>query len=192
MSAPKGVRVVPEGVARFDEKKLPDIALLDTTVWLRALTWADDDGGSCEAFVEAMLHHEKRVLMSAATVAELLRGDASRKIPNRRGIVPVAFDVTAGELLGRIAPKAWLSQFPKGERTFIKFDALIVACAKRWNASCVVSIDGKATMRKVAEAAKIDLVRPDHFLLPLEAGLARADELEAAALAEKRAREAKY
>lgn len=183
MKQPKPVRIVPENVSRFDEKKLPKVALLDTTIWLRALGWADDETASCVSFVEAMIHHERRLLIAAPTISELIRGDVTRKVPNRKGIVPVAFDINAAETLGRLAPKAWLSTFPEGERTFIKFDALIVACAKRWGAECVISIDTKQTMKKVADAAGLPLSDPEDYLLPLEA---------AAALMDRRRREAKF
>lgn len=158
------MKSVPQGVSKFDAARLPDRPLLDTGVWLRALGWAHDPEKLCASFVGALELHEKRRLMAAPTLSELLRGDPKRVVPNGKGIVRVAFDGPAAERLGRVATAEWLGQFPDGIRRGIKYDALIAATGRQASASCLVSWDEDTFIRRICDALELRLHHPRDFL----------------------------
>lgn len=99
------------GAIDIDIAKLPQRALFDTTIVIRALGDRPDDGRSpaCEALWEAMLQNARQVLIAAPTIAEMARKEGARRsIPRRRGVEVVAFDDLAAELLGRSMPNSIL------------------------------------------------------------------------------------
>jgi predicted nucleic acid-binding protein len=152
----------------FDTALLPQSPLLDTTVWLRAFGWqSDQDTVLCSEFVAAMLGQQRKMMMAAPTLSELIRGDASRVIPHTSKIVLVAFDRVAATKLGSIATRDWLTTV-SGLKTAIKFDCLIAACAVRGNADSLVSLDAAGPMVKIAQAFGLRLVHPRELVGPLQ------------------------
>ncbi len=153
-----------EGV--IDTTKLPASMLLDTTVALRGFgAYGDDPRGSvCVALVDACLRQGTSLLIAAPTLAEILRGGATRAVPRVAGVEVVAFDDVAAELLGRVLPQASLQEFATAEGlklTYLKYDALIVACALRYRAGCFVCLDDRqASLRQERGRAS---GRPDGF-----------------------------
>jgi len=77
-------------------------------------------------------------------LAEYLRHDKKSTRPRVSGVEYVAFDDAAAEILGSVFPMAIIMacRTPAGPKDYIKYDAMIVACAKRWNADCIVTLDG--------------------------------------------------
>ena len=99
------------GAIDIDVARLPQRALFDTTVVIRALgdRPADARSPACEALWEAMLQNGRQVLIAAPTIAEMARKEGARRsIPRRRGVEVVAFDDLAAELLGRSMPNSIL------------------------------------------------------------------------------------
>ncbi len=130
----------------MDPKLLPDRCLMDTGVLIRALRQKQDpDTADCADFFEAMVHAQKTILVAAPTLAEVLRSKPETTVPPTRHVVVVPFDRRAAELLGEKMP--WTDQQARAaeasvSRSYIKFDAMIAACAKRWNASVIIALDG--------------------------------------------------
>lgn len=129
----------------IDASLLPEKCLLDTGVLIRALGQrSDSDASACQAFFDAMVaSNGKRMLVAAPTVAEMLRGHP-QPLPRTRSLLVVPFDLRAAELLGTEMPIEVL----KTQRidtnlplSYLKYDAMIVACAKRWDAECIVALD---------------------------------------------------
>jgi predicted nucleic acid-binding protein len=156
------------GAIDIDVAKLPQRALFDTTIVIRALGDRPDDARSpaCEALWEAMLQNGRQVLIAAPTIAEMARKEGARRsIPRRRGVEVVAFDDLAAELLGRAMPNSILqaaTQQAGLPRDYIKYDALIVACAARHRVTHVITLDGDLT--GLAAKVGLSVAKPDDFL----------------------------
>jgi len=157
-------------VAEIDPSTLPQRALFDTGVVIRALGERPDDARSpmCEALWNAMLENGRQILIAAPSLAEMIRQEGKDySIPRRRGVEVVAFDDRAAVELGRRFPERVLlmererSQLPKH---YIKYDAMIVACAIRHRATHLVGLDGALT--GFARAAGIQIVEPIRFEKP--------------------------
>jgi len=153
-------------MADIDPDLLPEKCLLDTGVLIRALGQRQDaESEVCRDFFDAMLLAKKIILVAAPTVAEMLRGNP-QKLPRTRSIIVVAFDREAAELLGTEIPVAVLKETAKTTglpHTYMKFDGMIVACAKRWQADCIVALDSDHT--KLASHISMTVNHPRDFLV---------------------------
>lgn len=157
-------------MVEIDPSTLPQRALFDTGVVIRGLGErpGDDRSLTCEALWNAMLENGRQILIAAPSLAEMIRQEGKGySIPRRRGVEVVAFDDRAAIELGRRFPERVLllehqrSALPKN---YIKYDAMIVACAIRHRATHVVSLDGALT--GFAKAAGIEIVEPNRFEKP--------------------------
>jgi predicted nucleic acid-binding protein len=130
----------------FDVKRLPRRALCDTGFWIRALGDRPDDARSADAleFFQEMTKHGREMLMATPTLAELIRGKPGFSVPSTPNVIVVGFDRLAAEVLGTRFNASIIKQqklktgYQKG---YLQFDAMIVACAIRHKADCVVSFD---------------------------------------------------
>lgn len=123
---------------------------MDANVLMRALEphHTDRFAEACRDFWSAMLEDERRqIIIPAPSLAEHLRGKISR-LPSAEQVYVGAFDRRAAEILAEYLPKEIMSleqhQLYKDlgvPGAFVKYDAMIVACAKRWEVDCLVSID---------------------------------------------------
>jgi len=155
------------GAIEIDPTTLPQRALVDTGVLIRALGERPSDPNSpvCEAFWTAMLENSRELLIAAPSLAEMIRQEGKGSFPRRRGVEVVAFDDRAAQELGRRFPERVLqlerdaTSLPKH---YIKYDALIVACAIRHKATHVITLDGPMT--SLAGKAGIQVVAPTVFL----------------------------
>jgi predicted nucleic acid-binding protein len=157
------------GASDIDVAKLPQRALFDTTIVIRALGDRPDDPRSpaCEALWEAMLQNGRQILVAAPTIAEMARkeGGAKRSLPRRKGVEVVAFDDLAAELLGRSMPNTVLQtakEQTKLPRDYIKYDALIIACAARHRATHIITLDDGMT--GLATKVGLSIGRPEDYL----------------------------
>jgi predicted nucleic acid-binding protein len=159
----------------IDPKKLPASMLIDTTVALRGFGAGDADEHSpiCLELVDACIQQGTSLLIAAPTLAEILRGGATKPVPRVHGVEVVAFDEPAARKLDAFSAD-FLKSFSTEEGlrlTYIKYDALIVACAARYKVAYLVSLDQK--QRRFAIKAGVNAVTPEHFLenqLPLFPG----------------------
>ena len=124
---------------------LPERCLVDTGVLIRALRQrSDDEAPACVAFFDAMVSSSgRRMLVAAPTVAEMLRGNP-QPLPRTRSLLVVPFDSRAAELLGTEMPVDVLRVHRAHDQlplSYLKYDAMIVACARRWEADCIVALD---------------------------------------------------
>ena len=153
----------------IDVNRLPQRALFDTGVVIRALRERPEDPRSliCEALWEAMVENGREILIAAPSIAEMIRQDGKGVIPHRRGVEVVAFDARAAEFLGRKFPERVLAleRTTTGlPRNYIKYDAMIVACAVRHRATHLVSLDIPLTT--FANTAGLKAQAPEDFVAP--------------------------
>lgn len=149
----------------MDPSLLPARALIDTGVLIRALRQKDDAfTEDCFEFVEAMIQENNRVLIAAPTLAEVLRGDPSTKLPATEHVQVVPFDRKSAEVLGNDMHiqvqkvKAAETGLPV---TYVKYDAMIMACAAAFGAKAVISLD--KDHRKLARYVNILCRTPADF-----------------------------
>jgi len=149
----------------IDRDLLPARCLIDTGVLIRALgQFEDEHAATCQDFFDAMIECKKQILLATPVIAEVLRGQPA-PIPRTPSIIPVAFDSRAPEILGIEIPVDVLrseSQKTGHSRTYLKYDAMIVACAKRWAAECIVALDGDHGV--LAQHVQIPVRHPRDFL----------------------------
>lgn len=151
---PKAIAVPP-----MDPKLIPRRALLDTGVLIRALGEhpTDPRSSDCREFLDAMVAEGSDILIAAPSLAEMIRAMAVPKVPTTNSILVVPFDDQAAIALGTTFPMATLKSlanqtgFPL---TFLKYDALIAACAIRHKAEFLVSIDGRMS-RQIPSSLKV-------------------------------------
>lgn len=152
-------------MAEVDPARLPSKYLVDTGVLIRALgQFSDEDAEVCQKFFDAMIEHRRRMLVAAPTLAEMLRGKPA-PLPRTRSVVVVAFDSEAAQILGLEMPVSVLKAQAKSDgltHTYMKFDAMIVACAKRWEAECIVALDGDHV--RMASSVDMEVRHPKDFL----------------------------
>lgn len=112
-----------------------------------------------------MLENSREILIAAPSLAEMIRQEGKDSFPRRRGVEVVAFDDRAAQELGRRFPERVLQlerQTTKLPKHYIKYDALIVACAVRHKATHIVTLDNPMT--SLAGQAGIKVVNPSFFL----------------------------
>jgi len=134
----------------MDPRLLPRRALLDTGVLIRALGEhpTDPRSADCHEFLDAMVAAENDILVAAPSLAEMIRAMTVPKVPATDSIVVVPFDDQAAIVLGTTFPIAALKQLASttgAPLTYLKYDALIAACAIRHRAEFLISLDGRMT-----------------------------------------------
>ncbi|MFP2906144.1 type II toxin-antitoxin system VapC family toxin [Pyxidicoccus sp. 3LFB2] len=149
----------------MDHKLLPRSALIDTGVFIRALRERQDkETPDCVDFVEAMLNQHCELIIAAPTLAEILRFKKGQQPPTMHGITVGAFDDEAARILGQKFPEDTLVEFRQKTGNplhYYKYDALIVACAMRWEVECIVAIDGD--IFRLGKENKLRVERPEAF-----------------------------
>ena len=144
--------------------------MLDTTVLIPGLPGgrlrASDDAASPLLF-EAMIAARKTILIAAPSAAELIRRSPKTAIPRTRQVFVVAFDRTAAEILGERFPPTVLTvhrdeSAARAPLHYIKYDAMIVACAVRHRANVLISCD--ADQRKLAAKVGLSAAVPSDYL----------------------------
>jgi hypothetical protein len=160
-------------VATIDLKRLPDRVLADTGVVLRGF-WPDGFLGDprtplCSEFMASMIAAGKTILIAAPSLVEALRCNPTRQVPRVRQVQVVALDeLAAREHATRLLEPALkeLQQELEGcKRVTVRFDAMIVACAPRYRAAGVVSVD-ENDLPKIAKRASVKVWHPREFFLP--------------------------
>jgi predicted nucleic acid-binding protein len=139
--------------------------MIDTGVLIRALGErpGDPDSRDCVDFVEAMLAGGRELLVAAPSVAELMRGQAVPTPPSTPGLVIVAFDDLAAIELGTRFPVSSLKSLAATSGlplTYLKYDAMIAACAIRHKAAFLITVD-KRLSAQVPSSLKV--ARPGDF-----------------------------
>jgi predicted nucleic acid-binding protein len=151
---------------------LPSRLLLDTGVLIRALGHKPSDARSpaCRRLLHEIIEQRKTALVAAPTIAELERGlpDPGAypdELPRVRHVLVVAFDERCANVLATKFANpitAGMAAATGVPHNYIKYDAMIVACAVRWEADHLVTLDN-ATMRPLA-APHIRVLEPaDYF-----------------------------
>lgn len=151
-------------MAVIDEKKLPARALFDTGVVIRGiLQRKDSDTETCKNLWTAMLQAKCDILIAAPTVAEMVRGHRNGP-PEDPLVEVVAFDEDAAYRLGTRLPEQVLEDLRESTGSaehYIKYDAMIVACAIRHGADCIVTLD--KGMIAIAKKAGMIARLPSYF-----------------------------
>ncbi|PRP93094.1 hypothetical protein ENSA5_45370 [Enhygromyxa salina] len=151
----------------IDIALLPRKCLIDTNIVIRALgERTDRDSVLCEKFFRAMFRAEGHSMYVAApTLAEVLRGNPNTRIPSTPSIVHVPFDRRAAEIIGRDLPIRVLKLERENHAvpiSYLKYDAMICACAKLAQVDCILALDGD--FWKLAPHVEIPVKYPRDFL----------------------------
>lgn len=150
----------------INRAKLPESAAIDTGVFIRGLLGAYPEGPespSCEDFCNAMIDARRTLFVAAPTITEVVR-HAGVRVPRRRGVVVVPFDDVAAEILGLKMPSAKLSEAKTSlgvSISYLKYDAMILACAIRSRTAVMVAIDGDHT--KLAVDTGFEVRHPEWY-----------------------------
>lgn len=115
-----------------------------------------------------MVYSDREIFIAAPSIAEVVRGNTSFRFPPTPKISVVAFDGAAAELLGRKMPEQVLYDIKTNVGSthgYIKYDAMIVACAARWNTGCIVHLDEKH-IPKLAALVELDARTPQSLKSP--------------------------
>lgn len=147
-----------------DVAKLQDKALVDSNIWLSAIKDANPKKlAESGAFLKGMQANKKIMYLAAPALAELNIG-ASPGVPAFSSVVVVDFDLMAANLFGKLIPShAVLKKGPLPfNRHFIKYDSMILACAIRHKASCLVTYD--ENLQKLAGICAFPWFEPSAFM----------------------------
>ena len=150
----------------IDPARLPLRPLLDSGVFLRWLGERPGDPQTplCRELVQTLIDEGRDILVAAPTISEVLRGWTGDEPPSTAEMRVVAFDNRAAHMLAARLPLAVALEHRRASGevgAVIKYDAMIIACAIRWEASCVISLD--AGFRTLAGRAMLAAHHPSEF-----------------------------
>jgi predicted nucleic acid-binding protein len=150
----------------IDHSLLPNSAMLDSSVLIPALgkKGRATDDPACAKLFDALVADRRQILVSTPTVAEILRRAPVSPLPRTRLVRVVSFDLAAAEVLGQRFPPSVLAKVRDdtgGPLHYIKYDAMIVACAVRHRAEVLVTTDAK--QRKLANSVGLRCATPSEF-----------------------------
>jgi predicted nucleic acid-binding protein len=153
----------------IDEGRLPETVLLDTTVLIPAADGParTDQDRACKPLLEALVSAKKTILVAAPSLAEFLRKSPRRPLPHATAIEVLAFDQRAAQLLSTKFPMQVLVSYRDAAKQYppidyIKYDAMIVACALRHKAGHFISLDNQQL--RMAAAVGLHAARPRDFM----------------------------
>ncbi len=126
-------------VSLIDPALLPSRPLLDSGVVIRALEHespkfvGDPRTQACRELWVELLRSSSDVLIAAPSLTEYLIGPDPKPFPRTKRVIVVSFDERAASQLAHWAGREVLVDTAKtgAPRDYIRYDAMIVACAKR-------------------------------------------------------------
>lgn len=136
---------------------LPRFLAYDSGVLIRALgaKSAEPISRKCVELWKVGRQSGVIAYVPAMVLTEMIRGGPERP-PRDDQTVAIPFDEAAAEFAGKTFPEAWI-RLHAGEHEvpihYVKYDALIVACAKRHGAGAIVSMD--EGLRRLAARADL-------------------------------------
>lgn len=125
----------------------PRRPLVDSNVLIAAWTQrrVEPDRDVCAEFLQGAENDDCLILVATPSISELLKGTPPLELPRKKSLVPVPFDRRAAYILGKDFPASTLQALREEAGSppshYIKYDALIVACAKSANADCIVTLN---------------------------------------------------
>lgn len=146
----------------IDERRLPARAAFDTSVLIGARKEAEKDHAVCAALWTAMVSKGRYILIPAPVLAEFLRQPNTPLPPRIERVEIVAFDDLAAFQMAKFAEASSVLSLPGESKKVLKYDAMIIACAMRHQAECLVSCDER--QRKLAERFGLKAAAPSDFL----------------------------
>lgn len=150
---------------------LPLVAAIDTNVFLRFLLEVEDTKSEmCIRFCNAMLSASNTLVVAAPTLAEIGR-TSGKPVPHTPGIEAIAFDQAAADVLAQRIPFSKLIELRDETGLplhYWKYDSLILACAVRAKADCLVTTD--TGLRKLATKIQFAARAPDEFVISSQVG----------------------
>jgi predicted nucleic acid-binding protein len=126
----------------IDPKKLPAVAIVDAGVFIRSQGQLEDDPRSkiCAEFWQAMIMGERTIYVPAPVVTEATRNRhyPPVPVPSVRFVEVAAFDHKAAIILSdKFSEQVLRTVLQSGPKDYIRYDAMIVACAARYGATMV-------------------------------------------------------
>ena len=154
----------------IDVSKLPLVVLIDTSVLIPALRGQvkPSEDPACPALLDALVNERRSVLIAAPSAAEIFRRAPTTSIPRTPLIRVFPFDLLAAEILGKQVPPHVINSFkdPAKPRPadYIKYDAMILACAVRHRADALISTD--ENRRPLAVSVGLPMQVPSDYARP--------------------------
>ncbi len=147
------------------EPELPSTALVDTGVFMRFLGERPEDPHTRASakFCQAMFDRGHEVFVAAPTIAEITR-HRGKPLPRVKGVTVVPFDDRAAQILGLEMPMARLHEVQQGSGlglTYLKYDAMIAACALRCRTRTLIALDSDHVV--MARHLGLSVLHPGHF-----------------------------
>lgn len=155
----------------MDEKLLPQRLRLDSGVLIRALEHAsevhrqDPRTKDCRTLWETALRAKREILIAAPTVVEIRAKRGAPPLPVVKQVRVVPFHGSVADDLIHWGGEDALQEVVQASgahRKLVRFDAMIVACARWHQADCLVSVDERH-MPKLSAMAGIDFHTPSYF-----------------------------
>lgn len=148
----------------IDPKKLLPRMALDASVLIASRNVMEAAHPHCRQLWYAMIQEGTNVLIPAPALAEFIRPPGITPPPRVDRVEIVAFDEDAAILLAKnMPPDVFYATGPN--RTFkkhiAKYDAMIIACAIRHRADCLVTLD--TDMLTVAKQSGLMAALPSDF-----------------------------
>jgi predicted nucleic acid-binding protein len=152
---------------RIDPSLLPQVALFDTGVVIRAQGDRPNEPESqtCVELWKTMLDTGREILIAAPTIAEILRFGGGQSVPRTRGIRVVSFDEPAARVLAQRFPANVIKTAAQNANVVgahIKYDALILACGIRHQAEILVTCE-REVFPRLARSVGFPAEHPSHF-----------------------------
>jgi hypothetical protein len=126
----------------------------------------DADTPHCVEFCRLMCEQGRPLFVAALTLAEVSR-HRGLPVPRTKGITVVPFDDRAAHILGLEMPMAKLhttSQASGLTLTYLKYDAMITACALRCRTKNLVTLDSDHSV--MAHQLGLEVRHPSHYASP--------------------------
>ncbi len=151
---------------RLDPGLFPRVFVLDASVLIGATEEPIGEKQLCREVLQIAAKHKMRALSPAPVFAEVnLRPDAD-PIPLLHVFTVVPFDRKAALAVSRLPASTLKATKGAGGVPwhYIKYDAMIVGCAARFNATHIFTLDKRKDMLVPAEKLGIEVVQPSEFL----------------------------
>lgn len=154
----------------MDENRIPKRFLIDTGVLIRALeyesvTHSDDTRTKdCRDLWVTALRAGREIMIAAPSIVELRAKVGAPPVPKVKQIPVLPFTrFVADDLVTWAGEEAVreVASDSQAHRKLVRFDAMIVACARWSKAACVVSIDRHVA--GLAKLAGIECHGPEYF-----------------------------
>jgi predicted nucleic acid-binding protein len=149
----------------IDKTLIPKTVALDTCVLIHGLGTRPNDprASVCKELLQALSSAKTLIVLPVISLAEYLHG-ASTDADPVPGVFSGIIDSQVARILAKDFPPRVLIDTVLGitlPRSYVKYDSLIAACAKRYKVDCLITYD--TTLTSLAKEVGLRVETPDAF-----------------------------